>query len=95
MITDTTVEEMPQINWGVAVLAVMYIGLCVRCTKTGAQSILLGCPLLLHMWSYEWLPVGWPSVYRSPYWTLGEGHDPANRPTMRSMWCHRQVRTSS
>jgi hypothetical protein len=34
MITDTTVEEMPQINWGAAVLAAMYIGLCVGCTKT-------------------------------------------------------------
>jgi hypothetical protein len=37
-------------------------GLCVVCTKTGTQSILLGCLLLLHLWSYEWLPVSRSSV---------------------------------
>jgi hypothetical protein len=37
------------------------------CTKTGTQSILLRCPLLLHLWSYEQLPVGRPSVDRSSY----------------------------
>jgi hypothetical protein len=48
-ITDATVEEVPQINWGVVVLVATYR---VMCTKTGTQSILLGCPLLLHLWSY-------------------------------------------
>jgi hypothetical protein len=52
-IVDATVEEMLQINWGAAVLAATYRGLC---TKTGTQSILLGCLLLLHLWSYERLP---------------------------------------
>jgi hypothetical protein len=41
-------------------LAATYRGLCTGCTKTGTQSILLGCPLLLHLWSYEHLPVGQP-----------------------------------
>jgi hypothetical protein len=94
-IADATVEDMPQINWGVAVLAVTYRGMCTGCTKTGTQSILIGCPLLLHLWSYDRLPVGQPSVDRSPYHALEEGHDPADRPTMGSMWCHHQVRTSS
>jgi hypothetical protein len=57
------------------------------------QSILLGCPLMLHLCSYERLPVGRPSVDRSLYRALEEGHDPADRPTMGSMWCHRKVRT--
>jgi hypothetical protein len=86
---------MPQINWGVAVLAAMYMDLCTGCTKTGTQSILLECSLLLHLRSYERLPVGRPSVDRSLYRTLEEGRDPANRPTIWAMWCQRQVRTSS
>jgi hypothetical protein len=61
-IADAIVEEMPQINRGAAVLAAAYKGLCTGCTKTGNQSILLRCPLLLHLWSYERLPVGRPSV---------------------------------
>jgi hypothetical protein len=69
-IVDTTVEEMPQMNWGTAVLVATYRGLCAGCTKTGTQSILLGCPLLLHLWSYERLPVGRPSADRSAYRVL-------------------------
>jgi hypothetical protein len=91
-IADATVEEMPQINWGVEGLAATYRGLCAGCTKTGTQSILLGCPFLLHLWSYNRLPVGRPSVDRSPYQVLQEGHGPVDRPTMGSMWCHLQVR---
>jgi hypothetical protein len=83
-ITDTTVEDVPQ-NWVVAVLVVTHWGLCTGCTKTGTQSILLGCPLLLHLWSYERLPVGRPSVDRSSYRALEEGHDPLDRPNMGSM----------
>jgi hypothetical protein len=48
-IANAIVQEMPQINWGAAVLAATYRGLCVVCTKTGTQPILLGCPLLLHL----------------------------------------------
>jgi hypothetical protein len=40
-ITDTTLEEMPQINLGAAVLAETYTNLCAGCTKTGIQLILL------------------------------------------------------
>jgi hypothetical protein len=83
-VADAIVEEMPQINWGAAVLTATYKGLC---TKTGTQSILLRCLLLLHLWSYERLPAGRPLVDRSLYRALEEGHDPADRPTMGSMWC--------
>jgi hypothetical protein len=48
-------------------------GLCVGCTKMRTQSIFLGCPLLLHLWSYEWLPVSQPSIDRSSYPALEEG----------------------
>jgi hypothetical protein len=33
-VADAIVEEMPQINWGAAVLTATYKGLC---TKTGTQ----------------------------------------------------------
>jgi hypothetical protein len=56
-IADATMEEMPQINWGTAVLVPAYRCLCTGCTMTGTQSILLRCPLLLHLWSYERLPI--------------------------------------
>jgi hypothetical protein len=69
-IAEATVEDMPQINWGAAILAVTYRGMCTGCTKTGTQSILLGCPLMLHLRSYERLPVGRPSVDWSPYRAL-------------------------
>jgi hypothetical protein len=71
-IADAIVEEMPQINWGAAVLAATYRGLCAGCTKMGTQPILLGWPLLLHLWSCEWLPVGRRSIDRSPYRALEE-----------------------
>jgi hypothetical protein len=42
--------------------------LCAGVTKgTSSEGILLGCPLLLHLWSYECLPVGRPYVIRDPY----------------------------
>jgi hypothetical protein len=68
--------------------------LCACVTKgTSSEGILLGYPLLLHLWSYECLPVGRPYVIRDPYDLLPPGHDPTDRPTMGSLWC-RPVRTS-
>jgi hypothetical protein len=32
-ITDATVEEIPQINWGAKVLVAMYRGLCTKAAK--------------------------------------------------------------
>jgi hypothetical protein len=56
-IADATVEEMPQINWGAAILAATYRGLRVGCTKMGTYSILLGCPFLPHLWRYSGFPL--------------------------------------
>jgi hypothetical protein len=94
-IVDATVEEMPEINWRTAVLT-RRIGACAPGVPRRAPSrSSLGCPLLLHLWIYERLPVVRPSVDGSPYQALEEGHDPANRATMGLMWFHHQVRTSS
>ena len=55
------------------------------------EGILLGCPLLLQMWCHERFSVGRPKVDLSEYDPPQEGHDPANLPTMGSLWCLRKV----
>jgi hypothetical protein len=46
MIADTPLEQMPQINWGSAVLAATYRGLCSAVARPAIrEAILLGCPL--------------------------------------------------
>jgi hypothetical protein len=47
-IADAPLEQMPLINWGSAILAATYRGLCSAVTRqTSREAILLGCPLLL------------------------------------------------
>jgi hypothetical protein len=58
------------------------------------EAILLGCPLLLWMWIHERLDIGRPRVDLSEYEPLADGTDPANLPTMGSLWCLRKVMTS-
>jgi hypothetical protein len=58
------------------------------------EAILLGCPLLLWMWIHEQLDIGRPRVDLSEYEPLADGTDPANLPTMGSLWCLRKVMTS-
>ena len=92
MIADAPLAEVPQISWGAAVLAATFRGLCMAVAKGSKdKGILLGCPLLLQLWSYERLPVGRPSVDRSPYHYLPAAHDDVDRPTMGSLWCLRKV----
>ena len=94
-IADAPEDNVPQVSWGAAVLAVTYRGLCAGVSKgTSSERIFLSCPLLLQLWSYMRLPVGRPFVDRRPYEVLPPGHDPADRPTMGSLWCHRPVRAS-
>jgi hypothetical protein len=61
MIADTPLEQMPQINWGSAILAATYRGLCSVVTgPTSREAILLGCPILLQMWIHERFDIGRP-----------------------------------
>jgi hypothetical protein len=86
---------MPQISWGNAVLAATYRGLCSTVTRpTSREAILLGCPLLVQMWIHEWFDIGRQRTDLSKYEAAADGTDPADLPTMGSLWCLREVMTS-
>ena len=94
-IADAPLEQMPQISWGSAVLAATYRGLCSAVSRPGSkEGILLGCPLLLQMWIHEWFDIGRPKTDLSEYEPLPADTDPADLPTMGSLWCLRKVMTS-
>jgi hypothetical protein len=57
-------------------------------------AILLGCPLLLQMWIHEQFDIGRPRADLLEYEPLAGGTDPADLPTMGSLWCLRKVMTS-
>jgi hypothetical protein len=61
---------------------------------TSREAILLGCPLLLQMWIHERFDIGRPRKDLSEYELPTDGTDPADLPTMGSLWCLRKVMTS-
>jgi hypothetical protein len=93
-IINAPLEQMPQINWGSAILAATYSGLCSAVTRPASRAaILLGCPLLLQMWIHEF-DIGRPRVNLSEYEPLADSTDPADLPTMGSLWCLLKVMAS-
>ena len=86
-------EDVPPYNWGEAVLAATYRGLCDGFRKTHGNAILAGCPLLLQLWSYERLAVGRLIVSHEPYHEAMYGDEEDDRPTMGTLWIWRQVRS--
>jgi hypothetical protein len=58
------------------------------------EAILLGCPILLQMWIHERFDIGRPRADLSEYEPLPDDTDPADLPTMCSLWCLRKVMTS-
>jgi hypothetical protein len=50
------------------------------------EAILLGCPLLLQMWIHERFDIGRSRADHSEYKSLPDGTDPADLPTMGSLW---------
>jgi hypothetical protein len=78
---------MPQISWGSAVLETTYRGLCSAVSRLmSKEGILLGFPLLLQMWIHKRFDIGRPKADLSEYQTLPEDTDPADLPTMGSLW---------
>jgi hypothetical protein len=74
------------------VLASTYRGLCTGVMKVSStEAILIGCPLLLQLWSYERFPVGRPCTDVGLYREVAADHDGINRPMMGSLWCLRKV----
>jgi hypothetical protein len=46
------------------------------------------------MWIHERFNIGWPKTDLSEYEPLADGTDPADLPTMGSLWCLRKIMTS-
>jgi hypothetical protein len=94
-IADAPLDQMPQISWGSAVPTATYRGLCLAVSRPmSKEGILLGCPFLLQMWIHERFDIGRPKADLSEYQTPPEDADPADLPTMGSLWCLRKVMTS-
>ena len=88
--------DIVQRSFGSAVLAATYRGLCKACTLKARRSALVGCPLLLQLWSYERFPIGRPYVYVDiPFGMedLAGAYVPAlgDLPTVGSVWTRREV----
>lgn len=90
-IADALLEAVPQFNWGSAVLAATYRGLTDACTKTGVESIITGCPLLIQICSYERVGIGRPIIDHGPYGCDLYEDGPVDRPTMGTIWCRNSV----
>ena len=86
-IADAPKDEVPTWSWGSAMLAATYRSLCDACSKTNANIVLTGYPLLLQLWAYERFAVDHKPYEHDLY---GEFED--DRPTMGTLWCGRQVR---
>jgi hypothetical protein len=85
---------MPQISWGSAVLVATYRGLCLVVSRLGSkEGKFLGCPLLLQMWIHKQFDISRSKVDLSEYQPLPEDTDPADLPTMGSLWFLRNVMT--
>src|SRR5438105_15781903 len=84
-------DDVPTWSWGSAVLPATYRGLCDSCSKTTANSVLTGCPLLLQLWAYERFAVGRPIVDHTPYEHDLYDEFEDDRPTMGTLWVGRQV----
>ncbi|KAK1686595.1 hypothetical protein QYE76_047443 [Lolium multiflorum] len=84
-------DIIPQ-SWGSTVLAATYRGLCNACTLVSPKSSLLGCPLLLQLWSWEMFPIGRPDIdAERPF--EANGFDDADRidmPTFGIVWTRRE-----
>nr|XP_015638149.2 uncharacterized protein LOC107280872 isoform X2 [Oryza sativa Japonica Group] len=94
-IAELPIAEIPQYSWGSAVLAATYAGLCDACVRNSKQSSLPGCPLLLMLWAHERFDIGRPQLDSYANYGLQEMYrsgvdDIDDRPTMGSLWTHRE-----
>jgi hypothetical protein len=93
-IADAPLDQMPQISWGSTVLAATYRGLCLAVSRLGSkEGILLGWALPLKMWIHERFDIGRPKADLLEYQPLPKDTDPADHPTIGSMWCLQKVMT--
>ena len=87
----TPADIVPR-SFGSAVLAATYRALCNVCTKNKPSSSLLGCPLLLQLWSWERFHIGRPDVDAERPWDYRLNPQNAiDFPTVGSVWTRREV----
>jgi hypothetical protein len=88
----TEAEHIIQRSWGSAVLAATYRGMCKGCQLTSHGSGIVGCPLLLQLWSWARFPIGRPEN-RDGSWPPDELYDAEriDMPTFGSLWTSRKV----
>ena len=85
-------DDITPRSFGSAVLAATYRAMCNACVKSKETSSLLGCPLLLHLWSWERFPVGRPDVDAHIPWDYRlMDHTEVDAPTFGSTWAQREV----
>lgn len=87
----TEAEDIIQRSWGSAVLAATYRGMCKGCQLTSHGSGIVGCPLLLQLWSWARFPIGRPEI-RDGSWPPDELYDAEriDMPTFGSLWTSRK-----
>jgi len=93
-VAQTQAGILPR-SFGSAVLAGTYRAMCNACTKNKDTSSILGCPLLLHLWSWERLPIGRPDVDAMRPWDSRIDAYNDEVPTVGSVWTRRQVNFAS
>nr|XP_051211485.1 protein MAIN-LIKE 1-like [Lolium perenne] len=84
-------EHITQRSWGSAVLAATYRGMCKGCQLILQGSGIVGCPLLLQLWSWARFPIDHPEISGGS-WPTDELYD-ADRidmPTFGSLWTWRK-----
>src|SRR6185369_3619147 len=67
----TEQAQITQRSWGSAVLAATYRAMCNGCQLLSDTASILGCPLLLQLWSWERFPIGRPDVRASQPYPVG------------------------
>ncbi|KAM0915146.1 hypothetical protein ACQ4PT_011046 [Festuca glaucescens] len=89
----TEAEDITHRSWGSAVLATTYRGMCKGCQLTASGSGIVGCPLLLQLWSWARFPIGRPEIAGGS-WPANELYDAEHidMPTFGSLWTSRKRR---
>jgi hypothetical protein len=89
----TCPNDITNRSWGSAVLAATYRGMCNGCQLMASRSALLGCPMLLQLWSWERFPIGRPDVTGDQPYPMNEMFDAdyIDMPTFGTIWTRRQV----
>ncbi|KAM0857006.1 hypothetical protein ACQ4PT_048745 [Festuca glaucescens] len=89
----TSAGDITPRSWGSAVLAATYRGMCNGCELSASGSGILGCPLLLQLWSWERFPIGRPDISGQHPYTLNDfDADRIDMPTIGTLWTSRRRR---